>query len=134
MPRKDIEFQTHDNVTLRGWLYTPVSVSEDQKLPVIIMSAVWASLKEMSLDQSAEAFVAKLPIAALVYDHRSWGSSDTPQVNQSMRSFHLFRCPTYKMQSPMRKDSQTSTQPRLPFGEAPIVGVTFCKSQPLTSV
>lgn len=41
------------------------------------MSAGWASLKEMSLDQSAEAFVAKLPIAALAYDHRSWGSSDT---------------------------------------------------------
>ncbi|ESZ94026.1 hypothetical protein SBOR_5604 [Sclerotinia borealis F-4128] len=77
MPRQDIEFQTHDNVTLRGWLYTPASVSDDQKLPVIIMSAGWESLKEMSLDQTAEAFVAKLPIAALVYDHRSWGSSDT---------------------------------------------------------
>ncbi|QSZ30468.1 hypothetical protein DSL72_000022 [Monilinia vaccinii-corymbosi] len=77
MPRKDIEFKTHDNVTLRGWLYTPDSVKDDQKLPLIIMSAGWASLKEMSLDQSAEAFVTKLPIAALVYDHRGWGSSDT---------------------------------------------------------
>jgi hypothetical protein len=32
------------------WLYEPTSVSGDQKLPVIIMSAGWASLKEMSID------------------------------------------------------------------------------------
>ncbi|CAD6455462.1 460eccdf-58ac-4672-b086-95b556afbbb7-CDS [Sclerotinia trifoliorum] len=68
MPRKDIEVKTHDDVTLCGWLYAPASVSEDQKLPVIIMSAGWASLKEMSLDQSADAFVAKHPVAALMSD------------------------------------------------------------------
>jgi len=76
MSRKDIEFQTSDGLTLRGWLYTPSSTTET-KLPCLIMCHGWAAIKEMGLDKFAEAFVAKLPLAVLVYDHRSYGSSDT---------------------------------------------------------
>ncbi|TVY40903.1 Polyketide transferase [Lachnellula occidentalis] len=78
MSRKDIDFKTHDNVTLRGWLYTPsTSTHTEEKLPCLIMTAGWAALKEMSLDKFAEEFVQQLPLACLIYDHRSFGSSDT---------------------------------------------------------
>lgn len=36
-----------------------------------------AGLKEFALDKVAEAFVTNLPLACLVYDYRSFGSSDT---------------------------------------------------------
>lgn len=78
MSRKDIEFQTSDNLTLRGWLYTPLtSTANKKKLPCMILVQGWAALKEFTLDKVAEAFVANLPLACLVYDHRSFGSSDT---------------------------------------------------------
>lgn len=78
MPRKDIEFRTNDAVTLRGWLYTPsTSPQSGSKLPCLVMSHGWSAVKEMALDKFAEAFIAKLAIVCLVYDNRSFGSSDT---------------------------------------------------------
>lgn len=78
MPRQDIEFKTQDHVTLRGWLYTPaVSNGASKKLPCLVMSHGWTALKEMALDDFAEAFSSKLPIAVLVFDHRGFGASDT---------------------------------------------------------
>jgi len=75
MSREDVEFKTHDSVTLRGWLYTPSATTEG-KLPCLILSHGWSAVKEMSLDKFAETFVSKLPIACLVYDNRGFGSSD----------------------------------------------------------
>lgn len=75
MSRKDIEFKTGDNVTLRGWLYTPTALSKS-KLPCLIMSHDWTAVKEMSLDNFAEAFVSKLSVICLVFDNRGFGSSD----------------------------------------------------------
>lgn len=75
MSRKDIEFKSSDNVTLRGWLYKPSAAAEG-KLPVLVMSHGWTAIKEMDLDKFAEAFVSKLPIAALVFDNRGFGASD----------------------------------------------------------
>jgi dienelactone hydrolase len=43
----------------------------------MILVQGWAALKEFALDKVAEAFVTNLPLACLVYDHRSFGSSDT---------------------------------------------------------
>ncbi|PPJ58573.1 hypothetical protein CBER1_06675 [Cercospora berteroae] len=92
MPRHDVEFKTMDQVTLRGWLYTP---NDDQKsataststtlsssetkslLPCLIMTHGWSCVKEMDLPRFAQAFTTALPIAVLIYDHRSFGSSDT---------------------------------------------------------
>lgn len=77
MPRQDIEFKTADNVTLRGWLYTPAGSSGG--LPCLVMSHGFSALKEMDLDTFAECFTSKLPIVCLVYDHRGFGSSDTKE-------------------------------------------------------
>lgn len=76
MPRQDIEFQTADHVTLRGWLYTPTSETSE-KLPCLIMSHGWTAVKEMSLDAFAEYFSSHLSLACLVYDNRGFGASDT---------------------------------------------------------
>ena len=74
MPRKDIEFKTTDNVTLRGWFYTPSSSSG--KLPCLVMAHGFSALKEMELDAFAEHFVSNLQISCLVYDNRTFGASD----------------------------------------------------------
>lgn len=79
MSRQDIEFETGDGVTLRGWLYTPsgqVGMSAAKKLPCLIMAHGFSALKEMALDKFAERFVSKLDLAVLVYDNRGFGASD----------------------------------------------------------
>ncbi|ETN43928.1 uncharacterized protein HMPREF1541_11059 [Cyphellophora europaea CBS 101466] len=75
-PREDISFQTSDGLTLRGWLYKSALAQDGAKLPCLVMSHGWSALKEMDLDAFAERFVAKLPIACLVYDNRCFGASD----------------------------------------------------------
>lgn len=76
MPRQDIEFKTVDNVTLRGWLYTPDSISEE-KQPCLLMHHGFSALKEMDLDTFADYFSSRLPLACLVFDNRGFGASDT---------------------------------------------------------
>lgn len=75
MPREDVSFQTSDNVTLRGWFFTPETPSTTP-LPCLVMSHGFTALKEMFLDNFAEKFVSSLPISCLVYDHRGFGTSD----------------------------------------------------------
>lgn len=77
MPRKDISFQTSDNVTLRGWFYTPFNVSGP--LPCLVMAHGFSAIKEMDLDTFAEFFVTSLPLTCLVYDNRGFGESDTKE-------------------------------------------------------
>ena len=74
MGRKNVEFKSTDNVTLRGWFYTPESSSGT--LPCLVMAHGWSALKEMDLDAFAEHFTSKLAISCLVYDNRCFGDSD----------------------------------------------------------
>lgn len=76
MPHSDVEFKTHDNVTLRGWFFTPANHSGG-KLPCLVMSHGWTALKEMDLDAFATRFTEKLAITCLVFDNRGFGASDT---------------------------------------------------------
>ena len=75
MPREDIAFQTSDNVTLRGWFYTP-EASLTTPLPCLVISHGFTAVKEMSLDTIAAHFTSSLPISCLVYDNRGFGASD----------------------------------------------------------
>ena len=75
MPREKVSFQTSDQVTLRGWFYTP-SAAEREKLPCLVMAHGFSAVKEMGLEKFAEYFTSKLPIAALIYDNRGFGDSD----------------------------------------------------------
>ncbi|KAK3652604.1 hypothetical protein LTR56_001968 [Elasticomyces elasticus] len=74
MPRRDVEFQTTDHVTLRGWFFTPEKT--DKKLPCLVMAHGWSAVKEMDLDAFAEHFTSHLAITCLVYDNRAFGASD----------------------------------------------------------
>lgn len=78
MPQIDVEFQTHDHVTLRGWFFTPAS-APSSKLPCLVLSHGFSALKEMDLNTFAEFFTSKLPLNCLVYDNRGFGSSDTKE-------------------------------------------------------
>ncbi|KAK4902105.1 hypothetical protein LTR27_001007 [Elasticomyces elasticus] len=74
MPRRDVDFQTTDHVTLRGWFFTPEKA--DNKLPCLVMAHGWSAVKEMDLDAFAEHFTSQLAITCLVYDNRAFGASD----------------------------------------------------------
>ncbi len=75
--RSDIEFQTEDGVTLRGWLYAAKGAKGPS--PLIVMAHGFSAVKEMYLDDFA-AFFADAGMAVLVYDHRNLGASDgTPR-------------------------------------------------------
>lgn len=74
MPREDISFKSDDQVTLRGWFYTPDGASG--KLPCLVMAHGFSAVKEMDLDIFADYFVSKLSLTCLVYDNRGFGASD----------------------------------------------------------
>jgi fermentation-respiration switch protein FrsA (DUF1100 family) len=71
--RKDIEFNTEDGVTLRGWLYLPDAAKE--AVPTVVMAHGFSAVKENYLDCFAEAFAA-VGLGALVFDNRNFGASD----------------------------------------------------------
>ncbi|MFT5425189.1 MAG: fermentation-respiration switch protein FrsA (DUF1100 family) [Gammaproteobacteria bacterium] len=73
MSRKDVEFKTEDNVTLRGWLYLPDAAKDP--VPAIVMAHGYSAVKEMYLDKYAEVF-ATAGLGVLVYDNRNFGASD----------------------------------------------------------
>jgi hypothetical protein len=76
MPRQDISFQTSDNVTLRGWFYSPSASSPGEKLPCLVLSHGFSALKEMDLNTFADHFTQNLAMTCLVYDNRGFGDSD----------------------------------------------------------
>ncbi len=71
--RKDIEFKTEDGVTLRGWHYVPDG--RQGRVPTVVMAHGFSAVKEMYLDQFAEAFAAA-GLASVVFDNRNFGASD----------------------------------------------------------
>jgi cephalosporin-C deacetylase-like acetyl esterase len=77
MSRENIEFQTCDHVTLRGWFYKPTTAgASETKLPCLVLSHGFSAVKEMDLNTFAEYFTSKLPLSCLVYDNRGFGASD----------------------------------------------------------
>jgi hypothetical protein len=75
--RSDIEFDA-GGATIRGWLYRP-EAAPAQRLPVIVMAAGFACVKEMHLPKYAEVF-AEAGLCVLLFDFRNLGASDgTPR-------------------------------------------------------
>lgn len=69
--REDIEFEAEGD-TLRGWLYTPADT--DEPVPTVVMAHGFSAVKEMYLDEYAEAF-SEAGLGALVFDNRNFGDS-----------------------------------------------------------
>jgi uncharacterized protein len=70
--RQDVEFDA-EGVTLRGWLYLPNGATGP--VPTVVMAHGFSAVKEMFLDDLAEAFAAG-GLGALVFDNRNFGASD----------------------------------------------------------
>lgn len=73
MQRKDVEFKTEDDTTLRGWLYLPNDTGD--VVPAIVMAHGYSAVKEMYLDKYGEVFAAA-GMGALIFDNRNFGASD----------------------------------------------------------
>jgi fermentation-respiration switch protein FrsA (DUF1100 family) len=71
--RTDVEINTGDGVTLRGWHYRPER--GNGPWPTIVMAHGFSAVKEMYLDRFADAFAAA-GLAAILFDNRNFGASD----------------------------------------------------------
>jgi len=69
--REDVEFESL-GTALRGWLYRS---GESTPAPAVVMAHGLSAVKEMFLDDYAEAF-AQAGLTTLVYDHFGFGASD----------------------------------------------------------
>ncbi|MDN5937626.1 MAG: alpha/beta hydrolase [Salinisphaera sp.] len=67
--RQDIEFNTEDGTTLRGWWYP------GNRGATVVMAHGFSGTKELFLDDFAEYF-SQAGLGVLVYDHRNLGDSD----------------------------------------------------------
>lgn len=72
--RLDVEFPAHDDVTLRGWLYTPDGAT-DVPGAAVVMTHGFSATRAMGLDRYADVF-AEGGLTVLVYDHAGLGASD----------------------------------------------------------
>jgi fermentation-respiration switch protein FrsA (DUF1100 family) len=70
--RNNVEFLA-DDVTLRGWLFTPTGGKGP--FPLVVAAHGYAAVKEQSLNELGETF-SQAGLAALIYDHRCHGESD----------------------------------------------------------
>lgn len=69
--REDIQFEA-EGETLAGWLYTPDEA--EGPVPTVVMAHGFSAVKEMYLDEYAEAF-AEAGLASVVFDNRNFGDS-----------------------------------------------------------
>jgi len=72
--KKQITFESH-NQTLVGNLYLPDDYQDGQKLPGVVVTGAWTTVKE----QMPTTYATKLAdqgYAALVFDFRGWGESE----------------------------------------------------------
>ena len=71
--KRDVHFQSQD-VTLAGHLYLPKSHQDGQKLPGIVVTGAWTTVKEQMPAIYAAALVEQ-GYAVLTFDFRGWGAS-----------------------------------------------------------
>ncbi len=74
--RQDVEFNA-DGSLIRGWLYRPLigSQAAAKQLPIVVMAAGFACVKEMHVPKYAEAF-ASAGLCVLLFDFRNLGASE----------------------------------------------------------
>jgi fermentation-respiration switch protein FrsA (DUF1100 family) len=72
--KKRVTFESH-NQTIVGDLYLPDDYQDGDKLPGVIVTGSWTSVKEQMAGGYAEE-LADRGFAALAFDHRGWGESN----------------------------------------------------------
>jgi len=73
--RTEVEFAGLGGTVLRGWRYLPDAASSEAPVPGVVMAHGFSAVKEMGLEQMADACAAA-GFAVLAYDHRNLGASD----------------------------------------------------------
>ena len=71
---KEVTFESNDRA-LVGNLYLPDEYQEGDKLPGVVVTGAWTTVKEQMPANYAEA-MADRGYAALVFDFRNWGESE----------------------------------------------------------
>ena len=74
----DVEFESQ-GTTLAGHLHLPDSYTEGQRLPGLVVTGAWTTVKEQMPSIYAAA-LAEQGFAALVFDFRGWGQSPEKQA------------------------------------------------------
>lgn len=74
MSRVDVEFSGPGGATLRGWFFAAAG-ADGGPSPCVVLQHGFSAVKEMYLDDYAEAFRAA-GLSCLVYDHPGFGASD----------------------------------------------------------
>ena len=73
MLREDVMIDA-EGTSLHAWFYPASGVLD--AAPCVVMAHGWTSTKRIYLDKFAEVF-AQAGLAALVFDHRGWGESES---------------------------------------------------------
>ncbi len=71
--QRDVSFQSGD-VTIAGTLYLPVDYEQGEKLPGVLVTGAWTSIKEQMSGLYARE-MAERGFAALAFDFSGWGQS-----------------------------------------------------------
>ena len=108
MSFQDIQFQTSDNVTLRGWFVNPTSPVPDSevRLPCLVMSHGFSAVMPMGSRLFATEFTRELAISCLVFDNRGFGKSDVgpgqhrQEINPSVQISDISDAITYAQSRP----------------------------------
>ena len=113
---KRVDFESN-NQTLVGNLYLPDNYQEGDKLPGVVVTGAWTTVKEQMPATYAQA-MAERGYAVLAFDFRNWGESEGNQ--------RQLENPTYKTEDIIAAAHYLTTRPEIDRNK--IAGLGICAS------
>lgn len=113
---KRVDFESN-NQTLVGNLYLPDNYQEGDKLPGVVVTGAWTTVKEQMPATYAQA-MAERGYAVLAFDFRNWGESEGNQ--------RQLENPTYKTEDIIAAAHYLTTRPEIDKNK--IAGLGICAS------
>lgn len=111
-----VEF-TSDGQKIIGQLYLPDNYKAGRKIPGVVVTGAWMTVKEQMPTNYAET-LAKKGYAAMIFDFRGWGESKEGKLTQFMES------PTEKTKDIIAAANYMSTRPEI----SSVNGLGICAS------
>ena len=113
---KRVDFESN-NQTLVGNLYLPDNYQEGDKLPGVVVTGAWTTVKEQMPTTYAQA-MAERGYAVLAFDFRNWGESEGNQ--------RQLENPTHKTEDIIAAAHYLTTRPEIDRNK--IAGLGICAS------
>ena len=113
---KDVSFESN-NQTLAGDLYLPDDYQQGDRLPGVVVTGAWTTVKEQ-MPATYAAEMADRGYAVLAFDFRNWGESGGKE--------RQLENPTYKTQDIIAAANYLTTRPEV--DENKIAGLGICAS------